>query len=150
MELAAKNKKAFFEYHILEKFEAGIKLLGTEIKSIRAGKVNITDAYCLFIKEEFYIINLQIQEYSHASFSNHSPTRERKLLLNKKELKKLNIELKDKGITCVPLAMIISDRGYAKLEIALVKGKKLHDKRDSIKERESKVELDRIKKSSLK
>lgn len=139
-----KNKKAYFEYHILDKYIAGIKLLGTEIKSIRAGKVNITDGYCTFIQDELYVLNLHISEYSHGSFYNHAPTRERKLLLNKKELRKLSGKLKDKGLTVIPLSLFISERGFAKLEIGLAQGKKLYDKRESIKERESKVALGRM------
>jgi SsrA-binding protein len=142
-DLNIKNKKAYFEYHILEKYEAGIQLLGTEIKSVRAGKVTIADAYCTFVNEELYVFNLHIAEYSHGSFYNHQPKRDRKLLLNKKELKKLSNKLKDQGITIIPLSMFINDRGFAKIEIGLAQGKKLFDKRESMKERDAKVEMGR-------
>lgn len=137
-----KNKKASFEYHILETFTAGIKLLGTEIKSIREGKANISDSFCTFINEELYVRNLHISEYSHGSFYNHEAKRDRKLLLTKKELKKLVIKGEDKGLTIVPLKIFISDRGFAKMDIALAQGKKAFDKRDSMKERDVKREMD--------
>lgn len=138
-----KNKRATFEYHILEKYEAGIQLLGTEIKSVRAGKVTLSDAYCSFVSDELYVFNLHIAEYSHGSFYNHQPKRDRKLLLTKRELKKIANRLKDQGITLIPLAMYLNDRGYAKLEIGLAQGKKLYDKRESIKERDAKIEIGR-------
>lgn len=141
-----KNKKAYFEYHILEKFVAGIALLGTEIKSIREGKVNINDSFCTFVNQNLYIRNMHISEYSHGSFYNHEAKRDRQLLLKKKELKKLKSKLDEKGLTIIPLRMFISKRGFAKLEIALAQGKKDFDKRDSIKERESNRELARIMK----
>jgi SsrA-binding protein len=137
-----RNKKASFEYHILETFTAGIKLLGTEIKSIREGKANISDSFCTFINEELYVRNLHISEYSHGSFYNHEAKRDRKLLLTKKELKKLVIKGEDKGLTIVPLKIFISDRGFAKMNIALAQGKKSYDKRDSLKERDVKREMD--------
>ncbi|MBU1371265.1 MAG: SsrA-binding protein SmpB [Bacteroidetes bacterium] len=137
-----RNKKASFEYHILETFVAGIKLLGTEIKSIREAKANISDAFCTFINGELYVRNLHVSEYSHGSFYNHEAKRDRKLLLTKKELKKLLIKSEDKGLTIVPLKIFISDRGFAKMEIALAQGKKAFDKRDSIKERDVKREMD--------
>lgn len=137
-----KNKKATFEYHILEDFTAGIKLLGTEIKSIREGKANISDAFCTFINEELYVRNLHISEYSHGSFYNHEAKRDRKLLLTKKELKKLVVKGEDKGLTIIPLKIFISDRGFAKMNIALAQGKKAFDKRESMKERDVKREMD--------
>jgi SsrA-binding protein len=137
-----RNKKASFEYHILEEFVAGIKLLGTEIKSIREGKANISDAFCTFINGELYVRNLHISEYSHGSFYNHEAKRDRKLLLTKKELKKLVLKGEDKGLTIVPLKVFISKRGFAKMEIALAQGKKAFDKRDSLKERDVKREMD--------
>lgn len=137
-----KNKKASFEYHILETFTAGIKLLGTEIKSIREGKANISDSFCTFINEELYVRNLHISEYSHGSFYNHEAKRDRKLLLTKKELKKLVIKGEDKGLTIVPLRIFISDRGFAKMDIALAQGKKAFDKRETMKERDVKREMD--------
>jgi SsrA-binding protein len=141
-----RNKKASFEYLILENFVAGIKLLGTEIKSIREAKANISDAFCTFINGELYVRNLHVSEYSHGSFYNHEAKRDRKLLLTKKELKKLLIKSEDKGLTIVPLKIFISNRGFAKMEIALAQGKKAFDKRDSIKERDVKREMDKAMK----
>ncbi len=143
-----KNRKAKFQYEILDKYTAGIKLVGTEIKSIREGKASIAESFCEFNdKGELFVINMDIQEYSHASHFNHKPKTERKLLLQKKELKKLHKEVRNTGLTIIPLRMFINDRGIAKLVIALCKGKKLHDKREDIKERDTKKRLDRIKKS---
>ncbi|MCD8740061.1 SsrA-binding protein SmpB [Mucilaginibacter roseus] len=142
-----KNKKAYFEYHVLDKYVAGIQLLGTEIKSIRQGKANINDAFCSFINGQLYVRNLHISEYSFGSFYNHEAKRDRVLLLNKKELKKLLTKGEEKGFTIVPLALFISERGFAKLEIALAQGKKDFDKRETMKERDSKRELDRVMKS---
>ena len=141
-EINIRNKKAKYEYHILETFVAGIKLLGTEIKSIREGKANISDSFCTFINNDLYIRNLHISEYSHGSFYNHEAKRDRKLLLTKQELKKLLIKGEDKGLTIIPLKIFISDRGFAKLQIALAQGKKAFDKRESIKERDVKREMD--------
>lgn len=141
-----KNKKAYFEYHILDKYTAGIQLLGTEIKSIRESKANISDAFCAFIDGQLYVRNMHIAEYSHGSFYNHESKRDRILLLQKKELKKLLQRTKEKGLTIIPLYMFINDRGFAKLEIGLAQGKKEFDKRDSIKERDAKVELGRARK----
>src|ERR1700761_7180974 len=139
-----KNKKAYFEYHILDKYVAGIKLLGTEIKSIREGKANINDAFCTFIGDILYVRNLHISEYSYGSFYNHEAKRDRALLLHKKELKKLQTRGEEKGLTIIPLALFISERGFAKLEIGLAQGKKAFDKRESIKERDTKLELNRV------
>lgn len=139
-----KNKKAFFEYHILDKYVAGIHLLGTEIKSIREGKANINDSFCSFFDDGLYIRNMHIAEYSHGSFYNHEAKRDRQLLLTKKELKKLRTKGEERGYTIIPLRMFISDRGFAKLEIALAQGKKDFDKRETIKERDTKRELGRI------
>jgi SsrA-binding protein len=141
--LYIKNKKAYFEYHVLDKYEAGIKLLGTEIKSIRDGKANLNDAFCTFIDNQLYVRNLHIAEYSHGSFYNHEQKRDRVLLLHKKELRKLQTRTEEKGFTIVPLALFISDRGFAKLEIGLAQGKKTFDKRETMKERDSKLEMDR-------
>jgi SsrA-binding protein len=140
-----KNKKAHFEYHILDTYTAGLKLLGTEIKSIRQGKANINDAFCTFISEQLYVRNLHIAEYSFGSFYNHEAKRDRVLLLNK-ELKKLQTRGEEKGLTIVPLALFISERGFAKLEIGLAQGKKTFDKRETLKERDTKVEMDRAMK----
>lgn len=142
------NKKAKFEYEILDKYTAGIVLVGTEIKSIREGKATITESFCEFNEQgELFVINMYIDEYSHATYFNHQARRERKLLLNKKELKKLNKEVKNTGLTIVPLRLFISEKGYAKLDVALCRGKKLHDKRNTLKDRDNKRDLDRIKKN---
>src|ERR1700759_3039070 len=143
-DLYIKNKKAYFEYQILDKYIAGIKLLGTEIKSIREGKANVNDAFCTFIDGQLYVRNLHVAEYSMGSFYNHEAKRDRVLLLNKKELKKLQTRSEEKGLTIIPLALFISDRGFAKLEIGLAQGKKLFDKRETIKERDNKIELSRV------
>lgn len=143
-----KNKKARFEYEILDTYVAGIVLTGTEIKSIRAGKARITESFCEFNdKGELFVINMYIEEYINGSVYNHKPKSERKLLLNKRELKKLQKEVQNVGLTIIPLRLFLTEKGYAKLEIALGKGKKLHDKREAIKDRDSKRNLDRIKKS---
>lgn len=141
-----KNKRAYFEYFISDKYVAGIKLLGTEVKSIREGKANLNDAFCTFIDKQLYVRNLHISEYTFGSFYNHEAKRDRVLLLNKKELKKLQTKIEEKGFTIVPLALFISDRGFAKLEIGLAQGKKLFDKRDTMKERDTKIEMDRAMK----
>ncbi|MCD6067971.1 MAG: SsrA-binding protein [Bacteroidetes bacterium] len=130
------NRRASFEYSFLEKYVAGMVLTGTEIKSIRAGKANVTDGYCFFKNDELFIRNLHITEYEQGTYNNHDPNRERKLLLNKTEIRKLQKKLKDQGLTIIPLRLFISESGYAKLEIALAKGKKLFDKRDDIKKRD--------------
>ncbi len=143
-----KNKRARFEYELLDKFTAGIVLGGTEIKSIRESKASISESFCEFNERgELFIINMQIDEYSHASHYNHKPKAERKLLLNKQELKKLQKEVNVSGLTIIPLNLFLNNRGLAKLNIALAKGKKLYDKRETIKDRDNKRNLDRIKKS---
>lgn len=142
------NKRAKFEYEILEQIEAGIVLTGTEIKALRSSKASITDSFCQFVENELYIINMSIDEYKLGTFYNHKIKRERKLLLHKRELQKFEKKLKDVGNTIVPLKMYINDKGYAKLIIALGKGKKLFDKRETIKNRENKRNLDRILKKS--
>jgi len=143
-----KNKRAHFEYELLDKYMAGIVLGGTEIKSIRESKASISESFCEFNdKGELFIINMQIDEYSHASHYNHKPKAERKLLLNKKELKKLRKEVNTSGLTIIPLNLFLNERGLAKLNIALAKGKKLYDKRETMKDRDNKRDLDRIKKS---
>lgn len=138
-----KNKKAYFEFEFIDQYIAGIMLTGTEIKSIRAGKVNMNDGWCYFQKDDLLIKNLNIATYDKGTHYNHEPLRPRKLLLNKKELQKLQQKIKEKGLTIIPLRLFINERGFAKLEIALAKGKKVHDKRESIKEREAKRELGR-------
>lgn len=143
-----KNKKAKFEYEILDTYIAGIVLSGTEIKSIRLGKASISESFCEFNDlSELFVINMQVDEYSHGSHYNHKPKAERKLLLQRRELKKLEKEVKTSGLTIVPLNLFVNDKGLAKVKIALAKGKKLYDKRESIKERDTKRNLDRIKKS---
>ena len=143
-----KNKKAHFEYELMDKFTAGIVLAGTEIKAIREGRASITESFCEFNdRDELFVINMQIDEYSHASHFNHKPKAERKLLLQKRELKKLSKEVKTSGLTIVPLRVFLNERGFAKMQIALAKGKKLYDKRDTIKDRDNKRDLDRVKKN---
>ena len=141
-----KNRKAKFEYEFLDKYVAGIKLAGTEIKAIRQGKASIAESFCEFQNHELFVINMHVEEYSHASHFNHNPKSERKLLLQRKELRKLEKEVKNTGLTIIPLRLFINERGLAKMQIALAKGKKLYDKRETIKDRESKRKLDRIKK----
>lgn len=131
-----KNRKADFEYHLMASFTAGIVLTGTEIKSIRAGKVNLTDSYCSFINNELWVHNVHISEYAAGSYNNHEPKRDRKLLLNRKELKKLASKLNERGMTIIPTRMWINENGYAKLDISIARGKKMFDKRDSIKEKD--------------
>lgn len=138
-----RNKKASFEYYFLEEYAAGMVLTGTEIKSVREGKVSMADAYCFFNKGELYVKNLNISRYENGTYFNHDPLRERKLLLTRRELRKLENKLTDKGLTIIPTRLFINDAGLAKMEIALAKGKKLYDKRDSIKEKDMKREQDR-------
>ncbi|SEM12571.1 SsrA-binding protein [Aquimarina amphilecti] len=141
------NRKAKFEYEFLDKYTAGIKLVGTEIKAIREGKAGIAESFCEFHNNgELFVINMNIEEYSHATYFNHNPKSERKLLLNKQELKKLEKEVKNSGLTIIPTRLFVNDKGLAKLDIALARGKKLYDKRETIKDRDNKRALDRIKK----
>jgi SsrA-binding protein len=140
-----KNKKAAFEFFLLESFTAGMQLTGTEIKSLREGKANLTDAYCLFVDDELFIKNLHIAEYSFGSHYNHEPKRDRKLLLNKRELRKILTKTKEKGLTIIPTLLFINEKGLAKLEIAIAKGKKLYDKRETLKDKDTKREIDRGK-----
>jgi|TARA_R110000868_G_scaffold107453_3_gene294018 SsrA-binding protein len=143
-----KNKRARFEYELLDKYTAGIVLAGTEIKAIREGRASISESFCEFNdRDELFVINMQIDEYSHASHFNHKPKAERKLLLQRRELKKLSKEVNTSGLTIVPLRVFVNERGFAKMQIALAKGKKLYDKRESIKDRDNKRDLDRIKKN---
>lgn len=147
-EINIQNKKARFEYEILDLYTAGIQLTGTEIKSIRQSKARITESFCEFNERgELFVINMYIQEYSHATAFNHRPKSERKLLLNKRELKKLQREVQNKGLTIVPLKLFLTENGWAKLDIALCKGKKRYDKRETIKDRDNKRSLDRLKKA---
>jgi len=137
------NRRAKFDFQILDTLTAGLILKGTEIKSIREGKAALSDSFCYFRNNELYVRNMHIAEYSEASFANHDPTRERKLLLNKHEINKLVKKMKDQGLTIVPLRLFLSEKGYAKLEIALAKGKKQHDKREDIKKKDIEREMNR-------
>lgn len=138
-----RNRRASFEYSFLETYTAGIVLTGTEIKSVRQGKVNLQDAYCLLLNDELYIRQMNISLYSEGTHYNHEPLRDRKLLLTKREIRRLTENLKDQGLTIVPVRMFTTDRGFAKIDIALAKGKKLYDKRDSIKERDVQRDMQR-------
>ena len=143
-----KNKKARFEYEFLDTYTAGIQLTGTEIKSIRASKARITESFCEFNDQgELFVINMYIEEYINGNIYNHKPKSERRLLLNKRELKKLRKEVQNVGLTIIPLRLFLTAKGWAKLDIALCKGKKLHDKRNTLKDRDNKRDLDRIKKN---
>ncbi|OAB78543.1 SsrA-binding protein SmpB [Cochleicola gelatinilyticus] len=142
-----KNRKAKFEYEFIDTYTAGIVLAGTEIKAIREGKASIAEGFCEFQNSELFIVNMTVQEYSHANAFSHNPKSERKLLLNRKELKKLEKEVRNSGLTIIPLLLFTNDRGLAKLKIALARGKKEYDKRESIKDRDSKRNLSRIKKA---
>lgn len=142
-----KNRKARFQYELLDTYQAGIVLRGTEIKAIREGKASIAESFCEFSNGELFVINMTIEEYSHASHFTHQPKSSRKLLLNKRELRKLEKEVKNSGLTIIPTLLYINENGLAKLRIALAKGKKLYDKRETIKSRENKRDLGRIKKN---
>lgn len=142
-----KNKRATFDYELVDKFTAGIVLVGTEIKSIRLGKASLVDTFCFFAgNNELWVKNMNISEYSFGSYNNHLPRRDRKLLLNRKELIKLQREVKDNGMTIVPTKLFINDKGLCKVEIALARGKKEYDKRESIKEKDAKRDIDRYMK----
>jgi len=142
------NKKARFEYEIIDTYTAGIQLTGTEIKSIRESKARITESFCEFNEQhELFVINMYIEEYTYGHSYNHNPKNSRRLLLNKKELKKLEKEVKNVGLTIVPLKLFMTDKGWAKLNIALCRGKKTHDKRNTLKDRDNKKDLARIKKN---
>ena len=145
MSINIKNRKASFEYQFITTFTAGISLLGTEIKSIRNNQANISDAFCIFIDKELYVKNLHISEYPNGGYANHEPKRDRKLLLNKQEIHKMLGKVKEKGNSIIPIRLFINQSGKAKLEIALAKGKKIYDKRESIKENDQKREIERIK-----
>lgn len=136
-----KNKRAYFDYEITDKYTCGMVLLGTEIKSIRLGRTTLGEAHCYLNKNELFVKNMNISPYEQGNQFNHTPTRERKLLLNKNEINKIRRKLEEKGLTIIPLRLFINDRGFAKMEIGVGKGKKLHDKRQSLKENESKKKL---------
>lgn len=141
-----KNRKASFNYELIERFVAGIKLVGTEIKSIRNSKANLTDSYCQFFGGELFVKNLHISEYEMGTCNNHIAKRDRKLLMNKKELLKLDKKIKESGYAIIPTRLFITDRGLAKLEIALARGKKNYDKRESLKTKDAKRDIDRMMK----
>lgn len=138
-----KNRSAFHEYFIDDKWVAGIVLTGTEVKSLRAGKASFNDSYCIIHKGEIWIKSLHIAEYSHGTVNNHDPIRDRKLLLQKREINKIESKLKEKGYTLVPLHIFFNDKNLIKIEIGLAKGKKLHDKRETIKKRDVEREMKR-------
>ena len=142
-----KNKKASFDYEFIDTYTAGIVLTGTEIKSIRLGKASLVDTYCYFVNGELWVKNMHISEYFYGSYNNHTARRDRKLLLERKELRKLKQAVKNPGFTIVPLRLFINEKGLAKLVIGLARGKHEYDKRESIKERDDKRELDRIRRS---
>ncbi len=144
-DIRIKNRKVTFEYELIEKYIAGIKLTGTEIKSIRGGKVNLTESYCQFFGGELFVKNMHISEYDFGTHNNHEARRDRKLLLNRKELTKLEKKVKESGLTIVCVKLFINDRGLAKLEIALARGKKTYDKRESLKLKDAQRDMDRMK-----
>lgn len=144
--ISIKNKRATFDFEIIEKFEAGIMLTGSEIKSIRNGGGTISEAFCYLRDGEIFIKNMTIPEYSHGSYANHDPGRVRKLLLTKKELKKMEAKIKERGFTIIPLRVFISDRGFAKVEIGLGRGKKKFDKRESLQKKDVQRDIDRVMK----
>jgi len=142
-----KNKRAYFDFEIMERFNAGIQLFGTEIKSIREGRASLVDTYCHFVNGELWSKGMNIAEYFYGTYNNHEPKRERKLLLQKREIKKLVRKTRETGLTIIPLRLFINDKGLAKLEIALAKGKKQYDKRETLKLKDTKREMDRIRKN---
>jgi SsrA-binding protein len=139
-----RNRSAYHEYFIDAKYDAGIVLLGTEVKSLRSGRASFNDAYCQVHKGEIWLKSLHIGEYSHGTVNNHDPLRDRKLLLQKREIKKIESKLKEKGYTLVPLRIYLNDKNLVKIEIGLAKGKKLHDKRESIKQKDVEREMKRF------
>lgn len=143
MKLVIENRKANFEYIILDKILAGVELMGTEVKSLRESKASISEAYCHIINNEIFIKGMHISDYKEIKHTNHDTTRDRKLLLHKREIGKLSKSIKEKGLTIIPLSVRLSDTGFFKIEIALAKGKKTHDKRESIKEKDIKRELEK-------
>jgi len=145
-EINIRTKKAWHDYEFLERYTAGMQLTGTEIKSIRAGKASLVDAYCYFSENELWVKGMHISEYDFGNLNNHDPKRDRKLLLNRKELKKLAKNVNEKGLTIIALRIFLAENGYAKLEIALARGKKEYDKREDLKKKDSKRELDRMMK----
>ena len=141
-----KNRRATFDYEILERFIAGIQLAGTEIKSIREGRAGLVDTFCYFAKGDLWVKGMRVSEYFYGTYNNHQPDRDRKLLLHKKEIDKLIRKTKESGLTIVPLRLFITEKGYAKLEIGLTKGKKMHEKRETLRSADAKREIDRVMK----
>jgi len=141
-----RNKRASFDYELIERFAAGVQLVGTEIKSIRLGKANLVDSYCYFVNGELWLKGMRVSEYFYGTYNNHQPERDRKLLLHKKELQKLQRKTKESGLTIVPVKLFLNDRGFAKVEIALARGKKMHDKRETLKNKDASREMDRVRK----
>ncbi len=141
-----RNKRASFDYELIERFAAGVQLVGTEIKSIRLGKANLVDSYCYFVKGELWLKGMRVSEYFYGTYNNHQPERDRKLLLKKKELQKLDRKTKESGLTIVPVKIFLNERGFAKVEIALARGKKMHDKRETLKHKDASREMDRVRK----
>ena len=145
-EINIRNKRASFDYEFIEEYNAGIVLTGTEIKSIRAGKASLVDSYCYFHRGELWVKGMNIAEYELGTYYNHQEKRERKLLLTKKELVKLEKKVKESGLTIVPIRVFLNEKGYAKVRVALAKGKKEYDKRESLKAKDAKKEMDRAMK----
>ena len=141
VKISIKNKRASYEFFLIDRYTAGIVLTGTEIKSIREGKASIADSYCTFIKDELFVVGMHIAEYAFGTYNNHVPKRDRKLLLTMKELRKLKAKSAEKGFTIVPIEVFVNEKGLAKMEIALAKGKHFYDKRDSLKEKDSRKEI---------
>ena len=142
-EINIKNRRATFDYEILEKFTAGIQLAGTEIKSIRNGHAGLVDSFCYFNRNELWVKGMRISEYFYGTFNNHAPNRDRKLLLHKKELAKLERKVKESGLSIIPLRLFLNEKGIAKLDIALCRGKKQYDKRETLKTKDSQRDIDR-------
>lgn len=145
-DIVIRNKKASHDYEFIEKFIAGLKLYGTEIKSIRQGKAVLADSYCYFSNGELYIKGMHIAEYWWGNLNNHDPLRDRKLLLNRRELKKIERKVKETGLTIIVIEVFINERGFAKAEIAIAKGKKEYDKRETLKRKDAAMEMDRMRK----
>lgn len=145
-DIVIKNKRATFDYELIDKYQAGIVLVGTEIKSIRLGKASLVDTFCYFNDDELWVKNMNVSEYFYGTYNNHLPKRDRKLLLTRRELMKLRRQTKETGFTIVPVKLFFNEKGYAKLEIAVAKGKKEYDKRDSLKEKDDRRQMDRAMK----
>lgn len=141
-----KNRRALFDYEVIDRLVAGMQLVGTEIKSIRAGHVSLVDSFCYFHHDELWVKGIRIAEYFYGTYNNHVPTRDRKLLLQRKELRKWQVRTKESGLTIVPLRLFLNDKGFAKLEIALAKGKKQYDKRETLKTKDAQRDMDRVTK----